>query len=90
MAITPAQRQTALQQIIVSALGSSAIPLSTLLPGITPAEVLSALVTALGTTADTYFTDALTVMGAHQQTQLTAAQGAVTAIQAEVTALTVV
>lgn len=66
MAITAAQRNIALTQILVSAIEAagapSVLPLSQLLPGVTPAVVLSTLITALGTSEDATFTLALSNM----------------------------
>lgn len=95
MAITLAQREIALQVVMGCALNGSPIapagtPLTTLLPGVTPAQVWSTIATALGTSADASLTTALANYVADVlQPQLTAAQGSTTAIQAEITAATV-
>jgi hypothetical protein len=67
VAITSAQRSTALGQILLAALqasgaGSPIIPLSQMLPGVTPAQVLATFITAIGTNMDTSLTTALSNM----------------------------
>lgn len=94
MAITANQRDVALEQILAAAITEAGIapllPLATLLPGVTPTQVLSALITGLGTSQDTTFTTALANMVAEANGAITALNQQVTAEQANVTAWTVV
>lgn len=93
MALTNAQRQTAIQAILatqdIAALSPipSGTPLQSLLPGVSASAVLSAIVTALGTTVDTQLTTVLTSLAAILNSQLTAAQATVTSLNAQITAL---
>lgn len=92
MALTNAQRQTALQGIF----GSQDIqsinpipggtPLAVLLPGVTAAQVFTALLGVIGTTFDTQLQTVLTNYIAILNTQLTGAQAVVTDLQARIAA----
>lgn len=95
MAITAAQRALALQAVIGAAINGAPVvpsgtPLAVLLPGVTPATVFSTIAAALGTSQDATLTTALANLVALYSAQLTGAQAGVTAIQAEITAATVV
>lgn len=89
MAITPAQRSTALQAIVQAAIQGQAA-LDTLLPGTTPAQVLTFLVNGLGTTADAFYTTALANIVTNLQAQEVGYQNAAAAVAAQITANTVV
>lgn len=93
MALTTAQRQIALQAIMGSTDVTSAspipagIPLATILPATTAAQVWAALVAAIGTTFDTQLTQVLAALGTLYGAQLTAAQAQVATLQAQIAAL---
>jgi hypothetical protein len=92
MALTNAQRMTALQTIFgcsdfaQSSPVPSGTPLATILPGVTLAQVLTAIATALGTTEDSALTTALTSLTSILNVQLTAAEATVTSLQAQIAA----
>jgi hypothetical protein len=93
MALTNPQRQTALQAILacsdfqaISPIPSG-IPLATLLPGVTIAEVLATLITALNGNADASFQTVINNLLAQLNAQLTTAEASVTTIQAQIAAL---
>ena len=93
MALTNAQRQTAFQAIFASqdvqSLSpiSSGTPLASLLPGVTAAQVLGGLVTAIGTTYDASLQTVVNSMIAILNTNLTAAEATVTSLEAQIAAL---
>jgi hypothetical protein len=93
MALTNAQRQLALAAILgcSDVVAASGIPggtnLAQLLPGVTPAQVLTALVTAIGTNFDTQLTTVTGSVTAILDVQLAAAQAQVAAIQAQIAAI---
>jgi hypothetical protein len=93
VALTNAQRQTAFQAIFASqdvqALSPvpAGTPLASILPGVTAAQVLSGLVTAIGTAYDTELQIVINALLTIVNAQLTAAQASVTTLQAQVAAL---
>ena len=94
MAITAAQRSTALREILASAIAASGtqplLPLGTLLPGVTAAQVLSTVLTALGSGVDATLTTALANMVIAANAKITADKADETVQGANVTAWTVV
>lgn len=97
MAITATQRSIALTQILVAAINQAGavqvLPLSQLLPGVTPTMVLNALIASLGTSQDAIFATALGNMVASATAASVSTVGAEAALiaadQANVTAWTV-
>lgn len=94
MAITAAQRSTALTYVLAAAVSAggatSPAPLSTLLPGVQPTDVLNALLNALGTSVDSTLTTALANAVTTLQAELAATNAQATSIQNQITADTVV
>lgn len=88
MAITAAQR-TAAVALLLSNYGDP-VALNKLIPGLTPAILVTDIVNAIGTNFDTPLTTALGNVVTNLNTQLTATQAAVTSLQAQITADTVV
>jgi hypothetical protein len=92
VALTNAQRQTALQAIFgsqdVQAINPipGGTPLATLLPGVTAAQVFTGLIGIIGASYDTSLTTVLTNYVAILNAQLTAAQATVTNLEAEIAA----
>lgn len=93
MAITANQRSTALTQILAAAIAAAGVapmlPLSQLLPGVTPAQVLGVILNGLGTSVDTQLAEALNNMVANANTQITGLNSSIAAEQANITAWTV-
>ncbi len=96
MSMTAAQRITALQIVAQAALYGAptsvpnGTPLASVLPGVTAAEVWSAIATALGTTVDTQLTTVLGNAAAIVQLRQTGAADQATELATAVTDLTVV
>jgi hypothetical protein len=92
MALTNAQRQIAVQAVLASneivAIAPVPVgtPLASLLPGVTAAQVLSTIITAIGSSVDTQLTTVLTNYTAILNAQLTAAEAQVTALEAAIAA----
>jgi hypothetical protein len=90
MALTNAQRQTALQcifgtsEIVSESPLPAGVPLTSILPGVTAAQVFSTVIAAIGATVDTQLTTVLTNYTAFLNQQLTAAEAQVTALQAQI------
>jgi len=93
VALTNAQRQFAIQAILATSDFQAAAPipagvtLAQLLPGVTVAQVMTAIVTAIGTSVDTELQTAVTNMLALTNAQLATAEAVVTALQAQAAAL---
>jgi hypothetical protein len=93
MALTNAQRQFAIQAILATSDFQAVAPipagvtLAQLLPGVTVAQVMTAIVTAIGTSVDTELQTAVTNMLALTNAQLATAEAVVTALQAQAAAL---
>lgn len=94
MTITANQRSVALTQILAAAIAASGqgpvIPLSQLLPGVSPSQVLNTLLAALGSSVDSTLTTALSNMVTAANATITTLDGEVATQQANVTAWTVV
>lgn len=92
MTITATQRANALQYVVLAAAQNAPppAPLSVLLPGVQPIDVLNALVGAIGTNFDAQLTTALNNLVGYLDTQLASAQQSVTTLQGQITADTVV
>lgn len=88
MAITAAQRTTAVTNLLN--VYNNPQQLAQLIPGLTPAGLVNAIVGAIGTNFDAQLTTAMNNLVANLNTQLAGAQGSVTAIQAQITTDTVV
>lgn len=87
MAITAAQRTAAMTQLLAN-LNNQGV-LNSLLPGVTADQIVSFLVTACGTNADTQFTTVLGNMVSQANAQITSLSTATSALQADITAWTV-
>ena len=88
MAITTAQRTTAVTLLVQNY--SNAQALAQLVPGLTPSGLVTAIVNAIGTNFDGQLTTCMSNVVANLNGQLTAAQANVSAVQAQITADTVV
>lgn len=87
MAITSAQRNEAVTLLIQSYTNPG--QLAALVPGLTPAGLISAIVTAIGTQFDASLTTCLNGVVANYQAQLASTQASIAAINAAIATATV-